>query len=573
MGLLFSFVMSFKDLLIFLPHATEITGFSPARERTYLIIFQNNNELRPTGGFISSYGLLKFKNGRYEGLEVSDVYANTEQANYIAPPYPMTELMGIPGKPFSYSFRDANFFPQFTLAARSLEKMFMLTHQDVNLDGMIAINYSVMEDLLGVMGDVKVGDITFTEENVFETIEREVNDIDKHNIEDLANRKNILKMLTQELEKEIFSRPDIWPDIGRLVMKNLNKKSIQLYFKDYELQKLMVDKGWAGAWTSTTGDFFAVNEANYGGLKSNRYMKKDITYDLSISPIGKAYSMDASLTVDITHYGVDNPPISANYSGYLRTYVPQGAKIVKNTGGEDFRKASETFYNFFSNIIHIAPGSKMTLSYQYKLPAKLIADNKYSLYVPKQSGADDDTYTIIIRLPQGYSVKTDNMEAKENIAFFSGKITKDMNFDLEIIPDINPPYIIYQNIQNLGGAVVIFNENLDKISAGNIANYSLIDSNEKDTKNKDSIKITGAIVNEKVLTILYEGMTFQPEERFILQMNNIKDEHGNKIDSGVKKITLVQRIKPDQLPSAEDDTGTNGTTTPVLTPLDPEYYM
>ncbi len=66
---------SLSGLRFFIPHYFSIAG-GPFNEKNYLVLFQNNNELRPTGGFISAYGILKFRNGLFAGLEVNDVFGD-----------------------------------------------------------------------------------------------------------------------------------------------------------------------------------------------------------------------------------------------------------------------------------------------------------------------------------------------------------------------------------------------------------------------------------------------------------------------------------------------------------------
>jgi len=586
-GVLISFTLSFKELLVFVPHIPEITGFS-SEEKTYLLIFQNNDELRPTGGFISSYGILTFKNGFYTGLDLQDVYVDVLKENPMEAPYPLKKLMGLPNLPFNYGFRDGNFYPQFPLSARNLEKMFKVSHPDITIDGLVAINFSFLEDLLKITGPIEVDGTIVNNINLFETIEREVNDIDRHNIEDLANRKNILKDLALKLEKEVFSRPQLWPQIGDVVIKNLNKKSIQMFFKDGDLQSLVVEKGWGGVWKSTDGDFIAINEANYGGLKSNRYMRKNITYRVEIKPNPKGgnYSLESYLAIDMYHYGIENVPISGNYSGYLRTYVPIGSKLVKTMGTEDQKQTNEKFYYLFSSLLHLSPGEKLSLSYYYKLPSRIVQNNKYSLYVPKQSGADEDLYTIIVELPQGYSMNTDTFIAKENMAFYTGKMTKDLELDLEIIPDTNPPYVIYQNIDNLNTATIWFNEKIAKESAEKISNFNIIDQDEINTKESNDLKIQSVKSEGKKLTVTFTGMTFQPEERFILTMRELKDVYGNMINTNPKTITLVQRIDKPVAPPPDEETEEetleetleenletpDTKTEPAITPENPDYY-
>ena len=63
-----------NDFKTLLPQVPRLIGISPSAEKNYLILLQNNNELRPTGGFISAIALVKFKSGKLS-WEIRDVYS------------------------------------------------------------------------------------------------------------------------------------------------------------------------------------------------------------------------------------------------------------------------------------------------------------------------------------------------------------------------------------------------------------------------------------------------------------------------------------------------------------------
>jgi hypothetical protein len=58
--------------------------------RTYLILAQNNHELRPTGGFISGAGFVRLAGGQITELKLSDSYSvdNWQQPHPPAPGSP-----------------------------------------------------------------------------------------------------------------------------------------------------------------------------------------------------------------------------------------------------------------------------------------------------------------------------------------------------------------------------------------------------------------------------------------------------------------------------------------------------
>lgn len=533
------------DVRIFVPEFKRLTGFSDS-QKTYLVIFQNNNEIRPSGGFITAYGIIKFDKGILQNIEINDVYVNTDGHAYVTPPYPLNEFLDKDNRKISFSFRDANFYPSFPDSARSLERMFLLTNKDAKLDGIFAVNYSFLEDLLESIGEVEVDGQIFDKNSLFSKVEYSVNDIDKHNIEDLKNRKNILKDFANELLEKIKEHPALLKNLCDVTNESLNKKEIQLYFKDEKLESLALSKSWGGQWpTSTSIDFLAFNEANLGGFKSDRYMKRDVTYHLKVTKDStpNKFKMTAKVDAKISHYGLDNVPISGNYEGYFRVYVPKNSKLIENKSAlEKFQESDKGFFHVFEGMMKLKPGEEKEISYTYQLPSTLITDNKYSLYIPKQSGTENDFYTVVIELPQGYSVKSDSFESRENLAVYKGTLDKDLSFDLEFNSDTSAPYVIYQNIDTLGQITVGFSENISQASAS-ISNFKIIDTNEKNTGALDYPKVTSLTSDGKNLKLFIEGMTVQNEERYSLVLSNIKDLDGNKISPDPRTVTLVQRIK------------------------------
>lgn len=87
------------------------------RKQTYLVLLQNNMELRPTGGFIGSFALLTFNKGQLLDFEVRDVYSTDGQLKgHVEPPTELKEHLGEAG----WYLRDSNWDPDFpTSAARA----------------------------------------------------------------------------------------------------------------------------------------------------------------------------------------------------------------------------------------------------------------------------------------------------------------------------------------------------------------------------------------------------------------------------------------------------------------------
>ncbi|MFC1613655.1 DUF4012 domain-containing protein, partial [Patescibacteria group bacterium] len=127
-----------------------IEVFAKDSEKRYLLLFQNNNELRPSGGFIGSYALADIKNGKIINLEMPEqgsYYLQGSLYENIAPPKP---LMLINDR---WEFQDSNWWPDFPTSAKTISDFYEKSGKST-VDGVIAINASLMEQLLDAIGSI-----------------------------------------------------------------------------------------------------------------------------------------------------------------------------------------------------------------------------------------------------------------------------------------------------------------------------------------------------------------------------------------------------------------------------------
>ncbi len=138
-------------------------------KKTYLLLFQNSAELRPTGGFIGSYGLLTFEKGKLLDFNVEDIYsADGQLKGYVEPPAPIKEFLG----QNTWYFRDSNWDPDFPISAQRAE-WFLKKTTNRSVDGVIAVNLPAVKELLKATGTINLTDYNeeVTADNLFERAE------------------------------------------------------------------------------------------------------------------------------------------------------------------------------------------------------------------------------------------------------------------------------------------------------------------------------------------------------------------------------------------------------------------
>lgn len=548
---LFAVWLSLGEFRFMLWRAPSFTGF-PFGNRTYLVLFQNNYELRPTGGFISTYGELTFSHGVYTGMEFHDVYAEVDDHEFVEPPLVLSTLLA--NEDYAgHTFRDANFDPDFRLSKDSLIEMYQLTNESAEIDGVIAMDFTFLESLVGLYEPMTVEGYELTEQNLFETLSSISSDVDRHSLTELESRKNI----TTPLVKKIITKTLVLPwrifSVMDLLAEGFREKHVLASFNRNGLASSFRERNWDGALPqSDMGDFLAINEGNYGGMKSDRYFTRDVVYELTVTdqkdvlgnPIVKA-----TVSVTLSHEGGNNVPLSGNYTGYLRTLIPLGSNI---TAGSTITEDRDDVY-VLGEIVRLAPGESVTYSYSYELPEYVWYEDVYYLHLHKQPGTEADHYRVIVKVPEGMSLSAPLFDVRENVAFLDTPLLTDLNLSFTLLEDTTPPRLIYNELTALNEVTIQFNETLAGASITDPLNYQITDLNQENEDITDTVTVRSVRMDGNQLVLTTEGMTDQPEEFYEVVFRGVSDSKGNTQDPNPRTVTVVQRNLEEAVESEETE--------------------
>ena len=366
------------------------------KPKTYLLLFLNNNEYRPGGGFIGSYAVVKVNKGnieilKLEGSEILDWSAI--HAPLPDPPLPIGKHLGV-GK---WYFRDSNWSPDFAESARQSLTLYRAeggtAAQDI--DAVIAISTTVLEELLKLTGPITVDGLRFTGDNVQRTLEYEVEYGFVDRGRSREERKNILKDFGNALlgivpEDAVFQPATYLKAIRTLIAE----KHIMAWSPDATLQSQIHSQGADGRLIRTKGDSITWVDANLGALKTDHAMQRNLTY--KIAPNGNGYVGELSMAY--THTGTFDWR-TTRYLSYARAYIPAGANVtaasVTTAQGitpidintlvitQDLGRTS------VATFVSIEPGNTKTITFRYELPKNIVEQIKsgtYTLAAQKQLG-------------------------------------------------------------------------------------------------------------------------------------------------------------------------------------------
>ncbi len=386
--------------------------------RTFLVLPQNDAELLPSGGLISSYAIATFNDARLESIELEyfgtlfDRWQEESDGEYIEPPAPLKNYLK---KDFSWGLGEAGWFPDFPTTAR-LARMFVEKGGAPPTDGVIALDQQFVQGLLELLGPVEVPayGVIITPENLVETTLELTRD-DQY--EAGTPKKAFLSHLSQALLDRVFAVPkEEWVALLTLFDDMAKQRHLQLNFEDAELQALMVEYGFDGSIVETEGDYVMLADASVNSTKLNMVLETQTFLEVQLNADGTA-------TTTLT-YEIHNPfdewrqgrdPVLVGklmlegvYGSYSRVYTPLGSRLLdvslngKPVGAEqiDDELGKQTFGRFFPTL----PGETKTLSFTYRTPVVFVAGDKgftYHLYIQKEAGMAAVPLTLSINLPAG----------------------------------------------------------------------------------------------------------------------------------------------------------------------------
>lgn len=365
-------------------------------EKSFLVLLQNTSELRPGGGFLGQYAIVKIKNGELVSTFVED--ANLlDQRIYtkIPAPFPFKRLMGIK----NWKFRDSNFSPDFPTNAEKAKYFFRLAGGNSNnFDGVIAVNSQVFDDILSLTGPITVpGYGEFTSENASRKLEEIVEKQYLLNSElDTQNRKAVLKKLAPLIMDKLVTLGNI-PKIADFFHNEMKNRNVMLNFTDENLQKAAGEVHWDGSMPQDwSGDYLMAVDANMGALKTDHYIRREMNYDVDFTQSKPT----VTLTIKYTHTASYGDWRTSDYHSYLRVYAPKGSEFVSNYMVSRIATSEEFNKTYFGFKVDVLIGRETEGKIVYTLPESITPEN-YRLLIQKQSGAGNVPIKIHIKSKDG----------------------------------------------------------------------------------------------------------------------------------------------------------------------------
>ena len=408
--------------------STSLTEFRPVIEqlpsiagangetKKYLVLFQNDNELRATGGFLTAYAIINVTDGKVEAEKSDDIYELDQKfkKTELIPPelgrYLTTEKY--------WNLRDMNISPDFKV---SMDK-FYGNYKDIKgepseIDGIIAVDTHFLTNLMKVLGPTEVpGYGTFSAENdprcdCPEIIYVLSEIITKPTPYLRDDRKGILGPLMRALLSKAYAAPkQQWPELFGQGFAAIQGRNVQMSFMDPDHQAAAELAQAAGRMTPPENgeDFIGIVNANLGGAKSNLFVTYSVEQIVSEPVDGRIEK-----TVEITYKNsrrADNCNLEAGLlclnstlRDWTRLYIPEGAELLSSSGfNEEARVYNENGFTVIDGFFILEPLGSAKLSFTYTVPYE--NETEYVGKIWKQGGLE--TFDVLFDVTGGQEEMT-----------------------------------------------------------------------------------------------------------------------------------------------------------------------
>ena len=443
-----------RELDLALSSVSALTGFERlllgilgGESKTYVMIFQNNSEMRATGGFIGTYGIIRFENGTVHIERIESVYALDGQLQEtIAAPGPLrrqlTQFWGM---------RDSNWFVDFEASARKILE-FMEKEGGILAEGVVAVTPNVFEELLKITGPIAMPEYgeTLDSENFRRIVQNKTSlDYDRTLNEP---KKFLTDFAPRLLSRFQFLAASDWLSVVSVLSAATTQKQLLAFSIDPEIQKQFESFGLDGKIKPTSRDYLAVFHSNVGGGKTDQNISQKIEKRVSIDSGGLVI---VRLKITRAHKGFDEQFFPKNLD-FMRILVPRQAKLLQASGFSDHELLPSSFegarvdadlekwdqslsrhqatgmyvgeeagYKFFANFLELLPGEAKTVELTYEI--QFSEGKTYTQLLQKQPGSPPFDFSFEINYLPGEIeyFYPETFQREDRALFLSETVTTD----------------------------------------------------------------------------------------------------------------------------------------------------
>ncbi|MBI4218942.1 MAG: DUF4012 domain-containing protein [Chloroflexi bacterium] len=445
----------------------ELLGYNGRRQ--ILVLGQDDDELRPAGGFIGTVWAVEFDHGRLVSSRVQSSYAVDEGM-------PVERWMrSPPGFAVSFDadvipFRDQNWWPDFTYSAARLRETYE-RGQGARPHAVVAINQRSLEAILSAIGPIEILPGRSVDAEGLRSFLRQGIEPAPGAVtpSDIDPRRYAAQLLGAAIIRRVSEGGSL--DLFRLSI-SLNRVTSEgdllIDVEAAPARAALRELGWDGSLASFPADGWYWVDSNAYSPKISQQIVRAMRHSVEIQTDGSAIDR---LTVRYENpveapeaplegtLGCVQPAASGTppcYWVYARLYLPAGSQIVSAPGFQTPSRAARAARSpegspataALANTLHIeptghrievsglavvAPGDSEEWEFVYRVPeaSRLLGtgERRYSSLIERQPGTPPTTVTVEIAVPAGACIT--NVEGVGGKMSLSWSLTRDHDLSVD----------------------------------------------------------------------------------------------------------------------------------------------
>lgn len=455
-----------KDGLSVAQELPRLMGATNEGPKTYLLLVENQDELRPTGGLVTAVGTLLMQNGRINSLSFDNEDQTVNPLVDWTKPYPAA-----PWQLQKYMnsrvllLRDTSWFTNYPTAALYAETLFSYV-KGYSVNGEIAFDQQFLVEMLQAFGPIQVTGVSYPIDA--SNVVAYMRSAKTPTAADLAssdwNNKLFVKLIADAFIQKISSEAVQPESLLAVLAQGLNDHHLLLKFDNPSMTALLASHRWDGTVRPEQGDFLMAVDTNVGFNKTNAVVATTMVYDVDltkpVAPIGtlsvvhknNAAGIICKQWDKIRLLGEEDYPITDCYWNYMRIYMQAGTKLLEAAPQyvpanwmlikQDVPARVDNLdegipgVQAFGTLMVVPGGESVVTTFHFALPANIvqsgIGQSIYHLLVQKQPGTLAEPITIRVHLPNNASTQsapTGAIVQDQNI-IYQTNLQTDVEFEL-----------------------------------------------------------------------------------------------------------------------------------------------
>lgn len=405
-----------------LPNLTEfVTSFSSGK-KTYLVVLQDNWELRASGGLVETFLKVDIENGKVDQFQpFSTKETDKLLKGTVVPPVDFQDLT----HESQWSMRDATWDPS---VKNTLEKLAWFAENEISqpIDGVILLDLKTLQGLVQIIGSVQVGEsqVGVTSQNFSSIYQSQLNGTQDYS------------QYLESLLSAVFSQ------LGSLDTTR-NQKIVDFFYHQIKNRQVFItsiSEGEIGLpecrsfLPCLVGYAYPVS-SNISGSKTNFYLQKSQKTSITLTDTMQTTRHEFTYS----YSPPTNSWVGPNHQEYMRVYTPNNitSDYTVTIDGvplptDSIHTGTSSGVSYLGASFTVNKTQPIKVDFTYHTPVPKDRQFHYQFDLPNQPGVIGDNVIVDISYPPAWAALVDKSASVATAGHLEYNYAQPNSFQLNI---------------------------------------------------------------------------------------------------------------------------------------------